>query len=142
MTGLEDAGRVGVADAARPIHLGDHPRWLSTLWAIDRSLVADSLVYRYRVDDEFSDGLPAGEGTFSMCSFWYVECLSARRRPPEGAALPREDAGLRQPRGLYGEELGPRAQHLGNFPQAFTHVSLISAAFDLDRRLSAAGHPT
>jgi len=118
------------------------PRWLSTLGAIDRSLVADSLVYRYRIDDEFSDGLPAGEGTFSMCSFWYVECLSRAGDLRKARHYLEKMLGYANHVGLYGEELGPRTQHLGNFPQAFTHVSLISAAFDLDRRLSAAGHPT
>src|SRR5262249_35776687 len=52
------------------------PRWLSTLRNIEEGLVQDSLVYRYRTDNAFTDGLPPGEGTFSMCSFWYVECLS------------------------------------------------------------------
>ena len=60
--------------------------------------------------------------------------------PATGVVLFREDAGYANHLGLYGEELGPQAQHLGNFPQAFTHLALISAAFDLDRRLSAAGH--
>ncbi len=118
------------------------PRWLSTLRAIDRGLVADSLVYRYRIGDEFSDGLPAGEGTFSMCSFWYVECLSRAGDLLKSRHYLEKMLGYANHVGLYGEELGPRAQHLGNFPQAFTHLSLISAAYDLDRRLSATGHPT
>ncbi|HKI95179.1 MAG TPA: glycoside hydrolase family 15 protein [Gemmatimonadales bacterium] len=112
------------------------PRWLSTLRAIEQSLVADSLVYRYRVDDEFSDGLPAGEGTFSMCSFWYVECLARMGDVQKARHFMEKMLGYANHVGLYGEELGPRAQHLGNFPQAFTHVALISAAYDLDRRLS------
>jgi len=117
------------------------PRWLSTLRAIEEWLVADSLVYRYRIDDEFSDGLPAGEGTFSMCSFWYVECLSRMGDMLKARHYMDKMLGYANHVGLYGEQLGPRAQHLGNFPQAFTHLALISAAFDLDRRLSAAGHP-
>jgi GH15 family glucan-1,4-alpha-glucosidase len=116
------------------------PRWLSTLRAIERSLVADSLVYRYRLDDHFSDGLPAGEGTFSMCSFWYVECVSRMGDVLKARHFLEKMLGYANHLGLYGEELGPRAQHLGNFPQAFTHLALISAAYDLDRRLSAAGH--
>jgi GH15 family glucan-1,4-alpha-glucosidase len=116
------------------------PRWLSTLRALERSLVADSLVYRYRVDDEFSDGLPAGEGTFSMCSFWYVECLSRAGDLLKARHYFEKMLGYANHVGLYGEQLGPRAQHLGNFPQAFTHLALISAAYDLDRRLSAEGH--
>jgi len=117
------------------------PRWLSTLSAIEESLVADSLVYRYRIDDELSDGLPPGEGTFSMCSFWYVECVSRMGDMLKARHLLEKMLGYANHVGLYGEELGPRAQHLGNFPQAFTHLALISAAYDLDRRLSVAGHP-
>ena len=116
------------------------PRWLSTLAAIDQSLVADSLVFRYRIDDAFSDGLPPGEGTFSMCSFWYVECLSRKGDVLQARHFMEKMLGYATHVGLYGEQLGPRTQHLGNFPQAFTHLALISAAFDLDRRLSAAGH--
>ena len=116
------------------------PRWISTLRAIERDLVSDSLVYRYRVADGFSDGLTGEEGTFSMCSFWYVECLSRMGDLRKARFFFEKMLGYANHLGLYGEELGPQAQHLGNFPQAFTHLALISAAFDLDRRLSAAGH--
>jgi GH15 family glucan-1,4-alpha-glucosidase len=116
------------------------PRWMSTLRAIERELVSDSLVYRYRVDDRFSDGLTGQEGTFSMCSFWYVECLSRMGDLHKARFFFEKMLGYASHLGLYGEELGPEAQHLGNFPQAFTHLALISAAYDLDRRLSAAGH--
>jgi len=116
------------------------PRWVSTLRAIERDLVSDSLVYRYRLDDRFSDGLTGQEGTFSMCSFWYVECLSRLGDLPKARFLFEKMLGYANHLGLYGEELGPQAEHLGNFPQAFTHLALISAAYDLDRRLSAAGH--
>jgi GH15 family glucan-1,4-alpha-glucosidase len=116
------------------------PRWISTLRGIERELVSDSLVYRYRLGDDFSDGLTGQEGTFSMCSFWYVECLSRMGDLPQARFLFEKMLGYANHLGLYSEELGPRAQHLGNFPQAFTHVALISAAYDLDRRLSAAGH--
>ena len=116
------------------------PRWVSTLRAIERELVSDSLVYRYRLDDGFSDGLTGQEGTFSMCSFWYVECLSRLGDLHKARFFFEKMLGYANHLGLYGEELGPQAQHLGNFPQAFTHLALISAAFDLDRRLSAAGH--
>jgi GH15 family glucan-1,4-alpha-glucosidase len=118
------------------------PCWISTLGATERSLVEDSLVYRYRLDDEFTDGLPPGEGTFSMCSFWYVECLSRVGDLPKARYSFEKMLSYANHVGLFGEELGPRAQHLGNFPQAFSHLALISAAFDLDRRLSAAGHPS
>jgi GH15 family glucan-1,4-alpha-glucosidase len=116
------------------------PRWVSTLRAIERELVTDSLVYRYRLDDRFSDGLTGQEGTFSMCSFWYVECLSRLGDLPKARFFFEKMLGYANHLGLYGEELGPQADHLGNFPQAFTHLALISAAYDLDRRLSAAGH--
>jgi GH15 family glucan-1,4-alpha-glucosidase len=116
------------------------PRWISTLRAIERELVSDSLVYRYRLAGGFSDGLTGEEGTFSMCSFWYVECLSRMGDLHKARFLFEKMLGYANHLGLYGEQLGLQAQHLGNFPQAFTHLALISAAFDLDRRLSAAGH--
>ncbi len=116
------------------------PRWSSTLRAISRELVSDSLVYRYKLADGFSDGLTGEEGTFSMCSFWYVECLSRLGDLHKARFFFEKMLGYANHLGLYGEELGPQAEHLGNFPQAFTHLALISAAFDLDRRLSDAGH--
>jgi GH15 family glucan-1,4-alpha-glucosidase len=116
------------------------PRWIATLRGIEQQLVSDSLVYRYRLGDGYSDGLTGEEGTFSMCSFWYVECLSRMGDLPKARFYFEKMLGYANHLGLYGEELGPRAQHLGNFPQAFTHLALISAAFDLDRRLSVAGY--
>src|SRR4030095_966714 len=115
------------------------PRWVDTLRGIEQELVSDSLVYRYRLGESFSDGLTGQEGTFSMCSFWYVECLSRMGDLPKARFFFEKMLGYANHLGLYGEELGPRAQHLGNFPQAFTHLALISAAYDLDRRLSASG---
>src|SRR5262249_40129365 len=115
------------------------PRWMSTLRAIERELVSDSLVYRYHLDDRFPDRLSGQEGTFSMCSFWYVECLSRMGDLHKARFFFEKMLGYANHLGLYGEELGPQAQHLGNFPQAFTHLALISAAYDLDRRLSVAG---
>ncbi|MGH7366363.1 MAG: glycoside hydrolase family 15 protein, partial [Candidatus Rokuibacteriota bacterium] len=116
------------------------PRWVSTLRAIERDLVSDSLVSRYRIGDQFSDGLPDDEGTFNMCSFWYVECLSRLGDLRQARFVFEKMLGYANHLGLYSEELGRRGEHLGNFPQAFTHLALISAAYDLDRRLSAAGH--
>ncbi len=115
------------------------PRWISTLRAIERELVSDSLVYRYRLGDGFTDGLTGDEGTFSMCSFWYVECLSRQGDLDQARFYFEKMLGYANHLGLYGEQLGKRGEHLGNFPQAFTHLALISAAFDLDRRLSATG---
>ncbi len=115
------------------------PRWVSTLRTIEQELVSDSLVYRYRRGDGFSDGLTGDEGTFSMCSFWYVECLSRMGDLEQARFLFEKMLGYANHLGLYGEQLGRRGEHLGNFPQAFTHLALISAAYDLDRRLSAGG---
>jgi GH15 family glucan-1,4-alpha-glucosidase len=115
------------------------PRWISHLKAIEAELVDDSLVYRYRTGAAFSDGLAGSEGTFSMCSFWYVECLCRAGDLEKARFFFEKMLGYANHLGLYGEELGARGQHLGNFPQAFTHLALISAAYALDRRLSAAG---
>jgi len=115
--------------------------WLSTLDAIQRELVEDSFVYRYRDPQGLDglDGLDGDEGTFSMCTFWYVECLSRAGRLDEARFVFEKMLSHANRLGLYAEELGPCGEHLGNFPQAFTHLSLISAAFDLDRRLGAGG---
>jgi len=115
------------------------PRWISTLRGIEQELVSDSLVYRYSLDETL-DGLIGQEGTFSMCSFWLVECISRMGDLQKARLFFEKMLGYANHVGLYGEELGPRAQHLGNFPQAFTHLALISAAYDLDRRLTSAGY--
>ena len=114
------------------------PRWLSTLHAIQKELVHDSLVHRYVVDHAAPDGLPGTEGTFSMCTFWYAECL-ARAGDVQQARLNFEKMlGYANHVGLYAEQLGPQGEHLGNFPQAFTHLGLISAAYALDKELDKA----
>lgn len=115
------------------------PRWLSHLRAVEQELVDDSLVYRYDTEKAAHDGLHGPEGTFSMCSFWYTECLSRAGDLDKARFYFEKMLGYANHLGLYGEELGPRGEHLGNFPQAFTHLALISAAYDIDRRLSAAG---
>lgn len=113
------------------------PLWISTLRAVEKRLLDDSLVYRY----ESSDGIPGKEGTFGLCSFWYIECL-ARSGDIRQARLQFEKMlGYANHLGLYSEETGPAGEHLGNYPQAFTHVALISAAYDLNRRLSASREP-
>jgi len=113
------------------------PRFLSTLAAIEQDLVDDSLVFRYRAATAAPDGLIGEEGTFSMCSFWYFECLSRAGDPDKARFFFEKMLGYANHLGLYGEELGPCGDQLGNFPQAFTHLALISAAYDLDRRLSS-----
>jgi GH15 family glucan-1,4-alpha-glucosidase len=112
------------------------PRWLSTLRAIENSLVEDSLVYRYSIGDAAFDGLSGKEGTFNMCSFWFVECLSRAGDLEKARFFFEKAIGYANHLGLYSEELGPSGEHLGNFPQAFTHLALISTAYNLDRTLS------
>jgi GH15 family glucan-1,4-alpha-glucosidase len=113
---------------------GDDPRWLSTLDAITRELVSDGLVYRY--DPAASpDGLQGVEGTFSICSFWWVEALTRAGRLDDAQLAFEKMLTYANHVGLYSEEIGPLGEALGNFPQAFTHLSLISCAFNLDRAL-------
>jgi len=119
---------------------GTDPRWLSTMRAVERGLVEDSLVYRYEIDGPEVDGLEGAEGSFSMCSFWYIECLSRSGDLQKARFLFEKMLGYASHVGLYAEEIGPAGEHLGNYPQALTHLALISAAYDLDRRLSRAGY--
>jgi GH15 family glucan-1,4-alpha-glucosidase len=110
------------------------PRWLSTLDAIGHDLVTDCLVYRY--DPVVSpDGLDGAEGTFSMCSFLYVECLARAGRVEEAQLAFEKMLTYANHLGLYSEQVGLGGELLGNFPQAFTHLGLISAAFALDQVL-------
>jgi GH15 family glucan-1,4-alpha-glucosidase len=111
------------------------PRWLSTLRAIEEGLVDDSLVYRYKTED----GLIGSEGTFCMCSFWLIECLARSGEVKRARFLLEKTLGYANHLGLFAEELSPSGEHLGNFPQAFTHLALISAAFELNRRLDEKG---
>ena len=124
------------------------PRMLSTLDAILRppsrgGLVEDSLVFRYdpgRTDD----GIKGDEGSFNMCSFWLVEAMTRaghvdRRRLDAARLMFEQMLGYANHLGLYAEETGPSGEALGNFPQAFTHLALISAAYNLDRALGGSG---
>ncbi|MBM9463733.1 glycoside hydrolase family 15 protein [Aeromicrobium sp. YIM 150415] len=110
------------------------PRFLSTLAAIEERLVADSLVFRYDIDDA-PDGLDGEEGTFSLCSFWYVEALTRAGRLEEAEIALEKMFTYANHLGLYAEQVGATGDQLGNFPQAFTHLALISAALNLDRAL-------
>jgi pentatricopeptide repeat protein len=117
------------------------PRMLSTLEAIDRSprdggLVSNSLVYRYDAE-KTADGLRGEEGTFSLCTFWLVEALTRAGRIDEARLIFEQMLSYANHLGLYAEEIGPSGEALGNFPQAFTHLTLISSAFNLDRVLGA-----
>ena len=125
------------------------PRMLSTLHAINRSpkeggLVSDGLVYRYD-SKTGEDGLIGREGTFTMCSFWLVEALTRaghvdRAKLTEARLLFERMLGHANHLGLYAEQIGDSGEALGNFPQAFTHISLISAAFNFDRALDIKPH--
>ena len=110
------------------------PRFLSTLTAVEERLVSDSLVHRYDVDVS-PDGIKGGEGTFSLCSFWYVEALTRTGRLDEARLALEKMFTYANHLGLYAEQIGLAGDQLGNFPQAFTHLSLISAAINLDREL-------
>jgi GH15 family glucan-1,4-alpha-glucosidase len=110
------------------------PRWLSTLEGISEELVADSLVSRYNPEAS-PDGLRGEEGTFSMCTFWYVEALARAGRLDEARLVFEKMLTYANHLGLYAEQIGRTGEQLGNFPQAFTHLALISAATNLDRQL-------
>jgi GH15 family glucan-1,4-alpha-glucosidase len=109
------------------------PRFLSTLDRMSTDLVSDSLVRRYAADG--SDGITGDEGTFNLCSFWYVEALTRAGRVEEARMVFEKMLTYANHVGLYAEEIGPSGEALGNFPQAFTHLALISAAIHLDRAL-------
>jgi GH15 family glucan-1,4-alpha-glucosidase len=117
------------------------PRWLSTLRTIERELVEDSLVHRYRIGASAPDGLPGKEGTFSMCTFWYAECLARAGDAPQARFIFEKMLGYANHVGIFAEELGPEGEHLGNFPQAFTHLGLISSAHAIDRAFNSDGRP-
>jgi GH15 family glucan-1,4-alpha-glucosidase len=120
------------------------PRMIQTLEAIMKSpqkggLLSNNLVYRYSPYKSF-DGLTGEEGTFNMCTFWLVEALSRSssanpRWLSEARLIFEQMMGYANHLGLYAEETGHRGESLGNFPQAFTHLALISAAFNLNRIL-------
>ena len=144
------------------------PRMISTLDAMSRDpsqggLLSDSLVYRYNVAGHtpgpehteggdgsqpgqagFDDGLAGGEGTFNMCTFWLVEALtragkSDRSKLAQARLIFEKMLGYANHLGLYAEETGLAGEHLGNYPQAFTHLALISSAYNLDRTLDEVG---
>ena len=109
------------------------PRFLSTLDRITGELNSDSLVYRYALTGH--DGIADGEGTFNLCSFWYVEALTRAGRVREARMVFEKMLTYANHLGLYAEQIGTSGEALGNFPQAFTHLALISAAVNLDRAL-------
>ncbi len=110
------------------------PMWLSTLRGMDRELVSDSLVYRYNPAAS-PDGLAGDEGTFSLCTFWYVDALARAGRLDEARLVFEKMFTYANHLGLFSEEIGSTGEQLGNFPQAFSHLALISAAVNLDYQL-------
>ncbi|MGW4563893.1 glycoside hydrolase family 15 protein [Streptomyces sp. NPDC004561] len=113
------------------------PDWLSTLDAMEDELVSDSLVYRY--DPSASpDGLRGSEGTFNLCSFFYVEALARSGRLNQARHAFDKMLTYANHVGLFAEEIGPSGEQLGNFPQAFTHLALVTAAVALDEELGRA----
>jgi GH15 family glucan-1,4-alpha-glucosidase len=111
------------------------PMWQSTLDAVEQELVSDSLVYRYNPSAS-PDGLTGDEGTFSICTFWYVDALARSGRLEKARYVFEKMLTYANHVGLYSEEIGPTGEQLGNFPQAFSHLSLIGAAVTLDNALN------
>lgn len=117
------------------------PRMRSTIEAIQSRLACDALVFRYRQEEAAPDGLPGREGTFTLCSFWLVEALTRAGRLEEARLIFEKVLSYANHLGLYAEELSETGEHLGNFPQAFAHIGLISAAYNLDRAVSSQRFP-
>ena len=130
-TTLEDRFAIfSAASACPPLAL------YSTVDLREQTAGEDTLVFRYEAERTHVDGLPGAEGSFTACSFWYIECLARAGELEKAELLFEKLLGFANHLGLYSEQIGPSGQHLGNFPQAFTHLALISAASYLDRVLS------
>ncbi|UZJ32434.1 glycoside hydrolase family 15 protein [Streptomyces endophytica] len=112
----------------------EDPMWASTLDAMDQELVSDSLVYRYNPEAS-PDGLRGSEGTFSLCTFMYVDALARAGRTDRARLVFEKMMGYANHLGLYSEEIDPTGRQLGNFPQAFTHLALIDSAITLNEAL-------
>jgi GH15 family glucan-1,4-alpha-glucosidase len=117
------------------------PLWLSTLNAMDKELVSDSLVYRYN-PAATPDGLRGSEGTFSLCTFLYVDALARAGRLEDAELTFEKMSTYANHLGLYSEEIGLTGDQLGNFPQAFTHLALINAAISLNEHIDRAAPGT
>ncbi|WP_405468690.1 glycoside hydrolase family 15 protein [Streptomyces canus] len=115
----------------------DDPMWTSTLEAMDGELVSDSLVYRYNPEAS-PDGLRGSEGTFSLCTFMYVDALARAGRIDQARLVLEKMLTYANHLGLYSEEIDLTGRQLGNFPQAFTHLAFIDAAITLDAHLNQA----
>jgi GH15 family glucan-1,4-alpha-glucosidase len=113
----------------------EDPRMLSTIDRVRRELASDSLVKRYEIGRAANDGLPGNEGYFTVCSFWLVEAMARAGHVEDAQLLFEKLLSYANHLGLFSEEIGPQGELLGNYPQALTHLGLISAAFNLDRLL-------
>jgi GH15 family glucan-1,4-alpha-glucosidase len=108
------------------------PRIRGTVEAIERELLQDGFVLRYRTQEDGVDGLPPGEGVFLPCSFWLANCYELLGRHDDAEELFERLVGLSNDLGLLAEEYDPKAKRLlGNFPQAFTHLALVGTAFNV-----------
>lgn len=117
------------------------PRMQSTIEQIQSRLTSDAMVFRYLQGEAAPDGLSGDEGTFTLCSFWLVEALTRAGRLEEARLTFEKVLSYANHVGLYAEELSITGEQLGNFPQAFAHIGLISAAYNLDRALGSARRP-
>jgi GH15 family glucan-1,4-alpha-glucosidase len=111
------------------------PRILSTIDKVRAELTADSLVHRYRIGQAAPDGLPGGEGYFTVCSFWLAEAMARAGYVEEAQLLFEKLLSYANHLGLFSEEVSAKGELLGNFPQALTHLGLISAAHNIDKLL-------
>jgi GH15 family glucan-1,4-alpha-glucosidase len=110
------------------------PMWTSTMDAMERELVSDSLVYRYNPSAS-PDGLAGDEGTFSLCTFWYVDALARAGRIDDARLVFEKMGTYTNILGLFSEEISATGEQIGNFPQAFSHLALINAAINLDYQM-------
>jgi GH15 family glucan-1,4-alpha-glucosidase len=115
------------------------PRMQATLDQTLKHLVSDSLVFRYKMGEGAEDGLSGEEGTFTMCTFWLVEALTRAGRVREARLMFEKMLSYANHLGLYSEEISSTGEQLGNFPQAFSHFALISAAYNLDKAINYRG---
>jgi GH15 family glucan-1,4-alpha-glucosidase len=130
--GITDLDAAALALLLRKVLPADDPQMRSTVDRIAEGLGADGIIHRYLENSD--DGLPGGEGAFLMCCFWLVDCYALMGRAEDARELFERLLGLASPLGLYAEQLDEKDKHhLGNFPQAFTHVALINAAVSLAR---------
>jgi GH15 family glucan-1,4-alpha-glucosidase len=116
------------------------PRMVQTVERIQKELTSDSHVYRYDPKKAADDGLGSAEGSFSMCSFWMTEALAREGKIEAARFMLEKMLTYSNHVGLFSEEIGPTGEALGNFPQAFTHLSLISTCYNMDRALNGALH--